>query len=97
MPCQGRHITPGNRYTYIFLQIVILFIVTKASGGGAQNIFTFLGMALKKIIEKHFMHSICLNTLAQFSAQEPLIIHKNTFRSEFLIYNLPVCCMTEKF
>ena len=45
---------------------------------GVQNIFTFLGKALKKITETHSYIQYMPYKLAQFSEQEPLTIHKTT-------------------
>ena len=46
--------TPENRYTYrIFIESDLICSHQCRCGGGAQNIFPFLGMALQKLIEKH--------------------------------------------
>ena len=73
---------------------MILFIVTKAAQE-AQNIFSFFGRAMQEIVERHFNIQYMPFTLAQFSAQELLIVCKNTFRLEFLHINLASCCVTK--
>jgi len=63
--------TPGTGILVQFLQILIVFVVTKASGGGGlQNVFSFLSWALKKFIEKHCHLQHMPYTQIQLRAQE---------------------------
>ena len=52
---------------------------------GAQDIFSFFAWGFKRIVEKHSY------ILAQFSAQELLKIHINTFRSDSCVCSLAIC------